>query len=168
MKMYKNYIPFLTIKDIYAGIKRGILPPDSAVKYAECYAAVCPDTDSEIIIKLLIADSDEEVAALLGRRFGKTSARPEKSIEKLLFVTLNELSNQFDGDELLDAIESVYADFDYPPELNEFISYMPADNSDYAPSAHTHDENVRHIVDSFNAYLTHKAKTLGYQPPGEN
>ena len=166
--MYKNYIPFLTIEDIYTGIKCGVLPPGSAVEYAECYAAVCPDTDIKIIIELLIADDDEEVAALLGHCFGKTSAHSEKSIEKLLFVTLNELSNQFDGDELLDAIESVYADFGYPPELNEFILYMPADSSDYDPSAHTHDENVRHIVDSFNAYLTHKAKALGYQPPDEN
>ena len=87
MKMYKNYIPFLTIKDIYAGIKRGILPPDSAVKYAECYAAVCPDTDSEIIIKLLIADSDEEVAALLGRSEAAVSAhlsRGRKSLRQTL------------------------------------------------------------------------------------
>ena len=168
MKMYKNYIPFLTIEDIYAGIKRGILPTDSAVEYAECYAAVHPDTDSEIIIELLIADSDEEVAALLGRHFKKTSACSEKSIEKLLFVTLNELSKRLGGDELLDAVESVYADFGYPPELSEFILYMPNNNSDYDTSTHTHDENVRHIVDSFRAYLNRKSKALGCQPTGEN
>ena len=50
----------------------------------------------------------------------------------------------FETNALLEFAEEVYADFDYPEDMNSFIKYMPV-SDDYNPSLHTEEENLKHF-----------------------
>lgn len=43
-----------------------------------------------------------------------------------------------------EAIDMVYADFDYPEEVESLVSYMPSTDG-YNPLAHTEEENKNNL-----------------------
>ena len=49
-------------------------------------------------------------------------------------------------------VEAIYADFDYPPEIEGFVRYMPVTDG-YDPSAHTKDENENRLFGKWRVYL---------------
>jgi len=53
--------------------------------------------------------------------------------------------------ELLEKIAEVYADFNYTPDMEEFIYYMPAKN--YVPSRHSFQENEDRSINLFYKFL---------------
>lgn len=52
----------------------------------------------------------------------------------------------------LGGVETIYADFDYPPEIEGFVRYMPVTDA-YDPSAHTKDENENRLFGKWREYL---------------
>lgn len=52
----------------------------------------------------------------------------------------------------LGGVEIIYADFDYPSEIEGFVRYMPV-NDAYDPSAHTKDENENRLFGKWREYL---------------
>lgn len=60
--------------------------------------------------------------------------------------------------ELLEKIAEVYAEFNYPSEMEEFIYYMPAKN--YDPSQHSEHENEQRLLTLFNAFLEKEKNDL--------
>lgn len=77
----------------------------------------------------------------------------ELEIEKLRYIILNYLRNTIKDDtELLKKIEEVYADFNYPQDMETFITYMPANNS-YNLSANSLADNKKCMIDNLDKFL---------------
>lgn len=49
-------------------------------------------------------------------------------------------------------VESIYADFDYPEEMESFVRYMPAAEG-YNPQEHTYQENIDRLYENWSKYL---------------
>ncbi|MCY1354542.1 hypothetical protein D9M68_271760 [compost metagenome] len=57
-------------------------------------------------------------------------------------------------------IEYIYAEFDYPPEIEGFVSYMPASDG-YDPSQHSTEENRERLITNWGNYLSKTSHELG-------
>lgn len=58
------------------------------------------------------------------------------------------------GQELLDEIESIYSDFNYPEDMEPFIYYMP---NDFVTNS------AEDLIERFNKFLAVERKRLGLQ-----
>lgn len=71
---------------------------------------------------------------------------------KLRLCLLLELTQQIPNKrELLEKIAEIYADFNYPEDMEEFIYYMPAKN--YDPSEYSLQENENRLINLFYNFL---------------
>ena len=67
----------------------------------------------------------------------------------LRYALLASLSSQ--GQELLDEIEGIYADFNYPKDMEPFIYYMPSSDENSSTDS---------LIDLFRAFLTKEKNRL--------
>ena len=73
--------------------------------------------------------------------------------DKWLYLSLASLfENKEYMDDPLSVVEDIYADFEYPPEIQSFVRYMPATDN-YAPRDHTAEENNERLMGLFEAFL---------------
>lgn len=49
-------------------------------------------------------------------------------------------------------VETIYAEFDYPSEIESFVRYMPVTDG-YDPSIHSKNENEKRLFDNWRKYL---------------
>ena len=88
----------------------------------------------------------------------------ETSIRILRFLVLDSIEQRnVENRVVLETVESVYVDFNYPEEMNTFISYMPIEDEEYNPSNHTQEDNERRLVEKFNMFLESELKWLNTQ-----
>lgn len=85
------------------------------------------------------------------------SASPEENVviaqRKWLYLLLALLfENKENVPDPLGEVETIYADFDYPPEIEGFVRYMPVTDA-YDPSAHTKDQNENRLFGKWREYL---------------
>lgn len=92
------------------------------------------------------------------------SASPEEdgalSQRKWLYLLLAWLfENKESVPDPLGEVETIYADFDYPPEIEGFVRYMPVIDA-YDPGAHTRDENENRLFGKWREFLMATASEL--------
>lgn len=58
---------------------------------------------------------------------------------------------------LLEQIAIIYAEFDYPTDMENFIIYMP-NNDDHIRSYKTHDDNKKLLLCKLDAFIENKVK----------
>ncbi len=95
-----------------------------------------------------------QVGELL-RELANASPEEDSAIaqRKWLYLSLAWLfENKASIPDPLEGVESIYADFDYPPEVESFVRYMPVTDG-YDPSAHTKDENENRLFEKWREYL---------------
>jgi len=85
------------------------------------------------------------------------ASEPEKlrlmSIKKWLFlVLLWTFENKDLTDDPLAEVETIYADFNYPSEIENFVRYMPATDG-YDPSQHSQKDNENRLFENWRKYL---------------
>lgn len=85
------------------------------------------------------------------------SASPEDdgvfAQRKWLYLLLAWLfENKASVSDPLREVETVYANFDYPYEIESFVRYMPVTDG-YDPSVHTKDENENRLFGNWRKYL---------------
>lgn len=168
--MYKinfdKHFNMLNWSCIYWGIKEKLIEPENALMYANMIVKNNPDTDTPEIIELLIVDevNEDNVLPLIERMFsGKKELVDQKtiSVRTLRFIILFEIQkNITDNQELLDEIETVYADFNYPSDMDSFISYMPVQDDEYDVSKHSLKENEQRLIDKFNDFMNQEFGAL--------
>ncbi|GGY20439.1 DUF2247 family protein [Paludibacterium paludis] len=49
-------------------------------------------------------------------------------------------------------VETIYAEFDYPSEIENFVRYMPVTDG-YEPSLHSKAENEKRLFENWKKYL---------------
>ncbi len=76
------------------------------------------------------------------------------SKQKWMFLTILWLYENYatNINNFFDNIAEVYADFDYPEEISQFVGYMPP-NDGYDPSSHTLEENQKRMLQKCKEYL---------------
>lgn len=163
---FENHLNLINWSCIYWGIREQLIEPESAVLYANKVVENNPNTDTPEIIELLITDSanDDNVLPLIERMFSdKKELHNTKaiSVRTLRFIFLFEIQKSAkNNQDLLDKIESVYADFNYPSDMESFISYMPPEDDEYNVSEHSIQENKQRLTAKFNTFMNEEFKAL--------
>lgn len=163
---FDKYFNFLNWSCIYWGIHEQLIEPENAVLYANKVIEINPDISTPEIVELLILEENEKeiVLSLIEKIIDDKKELMDKkndSLRALRFVLLLELQkNATNNQTLLDAIDEVYADFDYPQDMEAFISYMPVQDDGYDVSAHSSEENVQRLIQNFNNFLDRERKQI--------
>jgi hypothetical protein len=83
------------------------------------------------------------------------------SVKKWLFLTLAWIFDQKDRiDDPLGDVEKVYADFDYPIDIENFVRYMPVTDS-YDPRQHGGQQNENRLFTNWKEYLDATWREVG-------
>lgn len=140
--------------DMKWGYEKNIITPDAPIQKAERTVLAGCYNDTELEMSFLYPDDTQELISLLGHLCG-TSGQDDDSVSKgkWLFITLSWLwVNRSKFADPLAEVEAVYADFDYPKEMDGFIRYMPPVDG-YDPSIHTDEENYKNLMSKWEWFL---------------
>ncbi|PAE08368.1 hypothetical protein CHI12_06635 [Terribacillus saccharophilus] len=149
-------------RTIFTGFKMHILKSEDITNYAVEYLTIHPETENENIIQLAWGghqlDSDSLLSNILQDYYNSdlNIENDEWHIEKrkwrFCILTLLKIKYQDNSEELLNIITEVYADFNYPEDMDSFINYLtPKDG--YDPSKYSKEENVSRLISLFNEFL---------------
>ncbi len=147
--------------DIYFGIVNDFLELESVREYAIRYLEANADYTEEMMELLWSNDDRSSTIQIMKQIIDKeddiqssvASVKWQYSIIKSLLyqrLSFEELSSKLDG---------IYADFNYPQDMEEFVSYMPT-KDDYNPTEHTKGENEKRILKKVDSFLQRKKKEL--------
>ena len=126
------------------GIQAGLLPA-SAVPEFEEYMITNKGVDG--VPELLIFEgSSEEAIAVLSKAGYVDDGRGRDILRYAILASLDS-----EGQELLDDIESVYADFGYPRDMEPLIYYMPSEG----------DSSTDDLVKRYREFLVSEGARLG-------
>ena len=145
---------------LFIGLKLDLINSSQIANYAMQYLAEHHTETNQFIVELAsIKDTTFSVDKLLEHLIENCTpgtSEWNKEERKLRFCLLLDLQkNILDAELLLEKIAEVYAKFDYPPDMEEFIYYMSAKN--YDPSQYSITDNRQRLLILFNAFL-HKEK----------
>ena len=154
---FDNYFKLLNWNIIFWGIKADIISAKSAIDYANALIKRNILKNETLLISLLILDNicKEEVLKLIINIKTNENFNEDESLRILRYIILDNIQESIkDNKEILNNIENVYADFDYPSDMDSFISYMPANDYGYDVSEHTQEENEQRLIKKFNLFLS--------------
>ena len=130
---------------IVYGIKSGLLPASAASDFGE-YRMVRYGEEGSIDLLIFEGSPEEAVKALAAAGY----ADDGQGFDVLRLAVLSSLGSS--GQDLLDDIEGVYADFGYPSDMEPFIYYMPNDSGESSPEA---------LIGRFHAFVASEKERLG-------
>jgi len=155
-------IPFDFIDEIFHlswcevkwGYENNLITSDVPIKKAEKNVLAENYTKPELELSFVTLDESNQVAPLLNELCSELEREDDLTIKKKwLFIVLSWLwSNRNSLEDPLAEVEIIYADFDYPSEIDGFIKYMPTSDS-YDPSTHSQMENINHLMENWKLYL---------------
>lgn len=120
----------------------------SACVASEYEAWAIENHEIEGNLSLLVTSDDKNESLRQLRKAGYTDDGTGQDV--LRYAILASLKSQ--GEKLLDDIETVYADFDYPADMEPLIYYMPCKDG---------STNRKSIVAKFDAFLAGEKGRLG-------
>ncbi len=87
--------------------------------------------------------------------------------KKWLYLTLSWMfEHRTEIDDPLTEVESVYANFDYPEEIENFVRYMPpTDGVD--PKSYSKEENEQRMMEKWRWYLDQARTKFGKKPSAD-
>lgn len=148
--------PDLNWLELQWGFDRGWLSESAVVDLAVARLSEDGEQAPEIV-ELASLGSRElvEVGSILAK-LAETEKRtaanrgPERAWLRIilawLFAQRDEIADP------LGAVEEIYADFGYPPEISHFVRYMPPDDG-YVPQAHTPEQNMDRLYCKWREFL---------------
>jgi|26BtaG_2_1085354.scaffolds.fasta_scaffold16958_2 hypothetical protein len=125
----------LTWNDISWSYKNNILDLEYVEHYVNNLLNSGNDTDFNLSVYLDFAEGSEyDVASRMDNLFKILSENKKDIISKrwlyiilkYIYITRNSYENPFQ------LIDDIYADFDYPTDIESFVSYMPINENDLA------------------------------------
>jgi hypothetical protein len=150
----------LTWADLLWGYRRSFLSWRDLVHAAEKKVAEGSSNDLEIELASVDKESVWKVSELAERLAAKDDGTQNQSKMKWLFLVLAWLfEKRFELDDPLGKVEEIYADFDYPSEIESFVRYMPPTDG-YAPQEHSKEENYTRLIRKWGEFLENFRKQL--------
>lgn len=113
------------------------------------------DSSNELEIELANASKDSvwkvsELALALAQQGGNSE---ELSKQKWLFLSLAwAYENREKIPDPLGAVETIYADFDYPSSIESFVRFLPPSDG-YDPTQFSHEQNHQHLIKQWSEFL---------------
>ena len=157
----KNNIKSLSWESIFCGIDKELICPDIAVEYANYSAENLLEVSAEII-ELMILDIAEKdtVLSIISDFAPKTKRCLNNCLRELRYVVLLELwQEENDKRRLSSIIDQVYSDFEYPSDMDSFVSYMPAKDG-YDVSSYSEEENIAQLIENFESFMQSEKEWL--------
>jgi len=143
--------------DVKWGYENNLIASDVPIKMAEQIVLTGSYIDSELELSFLMPESSNEVSLFLEKLCTGFEQDNDSTIrQKWLFIVLSWLwNNRASFADPLSEVEIIYADFDYPAEIEGFVKYMPPSDG-YDPSTHSQTENMNHLMENWVNYLEEK------------
>ncbi|MDI3438735.1 DUF2247 family protein [Erwinia sp. V90_4] len=140
--------------DIKWGCENNLITSDVPIKKAEKNVLTGSYTNPELELSFVILGEVNHVSPFLKELCSELELKDDQMTKKKwLFIVLSWLwNNRNSFEDPLAEVEKIYADFDYPSEIEGFIKYMPPSDG-YDPSKHSHMENINHLMDKWKNYL---------------
>ena len=141
---------------IYYGIKHNLLGIESAREYVfkkiEEKEAL---SDEELELAWKVNDSLEVLEKI--EKIPNIQLNSEKQMEiaknKIRIAIIANLREcEKNISKLFEEVNLIYEVFDYPLDMESFISYMPT-NDDYIPNEHTQEENERRLLSKLDLFI---------------
>lgn len=158
MELIRLEIPSSFIKERVAlswtevcfGLENELLDPSAPVDLAVAQAIEL-ETPPSALVELAGASRGDPVLDLVKLLAGREPRPPDNTIrDKWLYLTLAWIYEHRDEySDPLQAVENVYADFDYPSQIAGFVRYMPMKGADLGSKA----ANERRLYDRWEEFL---------------
>ncbi|WP_142779261.1 DUF2247 family protein [Agrobacterium sp. T29] len=155
--------PFIKLNwiDIQWAVNFGLIDERFAIQFAESRIQSGSYSEEEISLALQEFENESNITALLVTL--ASSNLPDTGFDskrKWLFIALSYLFNHRSAySDVFSCIEEVYADFDYPACMDEFVPYMPPKDG-YDPTSHSLEENRSRLLMKWENYLNQEKETL--------
>ncbi|CAM2897557.1 DUF2247 domain-containing protein [Hathewaya histolytica] len=156
--LFKNCNLKMTWSDVHWGIKEFLLDIESVSKFAEEYLTNDSQTCIDEIYELAWRTKDRELTlsllnSVLKKLPEQNTQDNETTIRRWRYCIIKTLrEHESNNSNLLDKMEIVYPDFNYPVEMRGFIKYMPPDD-DYNPCKYGVEENEQHMIDKIDDFI---------------
>lgn len=141
---------------VYHGIKKNILDTDIAQEFA-CRKLEHDEQLSEEELELSWNSNNRLDVLELIEKILDSQGNVEESIERAkdkiriaIIIYLRETEK--DKARLLERIDMIYADFDYPEDMDKFISYMPFCD-EFIPASRTVEDNRNYLLSKLDNFI---------------
>ncbi|SFS54861.1 hypothetical protein SAMN04488601_1011568 [Paenibacillus sp. 453mf] len=149
---YVDKLTNLTWNDVSFAIENGFMSRISAIEHAFEIISKEPNPSKDVIDLTWLKD-DKGVLYYLDRIISSTERDYNGSKKKFLYLILSWLyEHKTQYSDPLGMVEVIYADFDYPTEISEFVRYMPSQK----PISDLYEENIAQLFREWKSYLTHE------------
>lgn len=163
LNIFDKYNINITWSDVYYGVDKNLLDLNCVSEYA----VRCLETetnDSQEIIDLAWESGDRlyllETMADIIHRESQLEAHQFQSVIKWQYCIIKNLKDvQKNFIELSNSLDEIYADFDYPEDMEEFVSYMPIKDG-YKPKEHSKEENIQRKINKIDEFLDKKIREI--------
>lgn len=141
---------------VYWGIKNKILNVDIAQDYV-CRKMEQDDVVSEEELELAWKSDDLveileniEQIPLFQNNLDENLIEAKNKIRVAIIIFLRKTEN--DIAKLIEKTDMVYADFDYPQDMENFISYMPIAD-EYISAKHSWEDNRKYLLNKLDIFI---------------
>lgn len=120
----------LTWSDLLFALEHDLMAKNAAVKYA--YDVIeKEEKPTQTVLALAWVNNEEEMDFYLNELTNQIVEQEENtSQEKFLYLLLNWIfEHKEQCSDPLQMVETIYADFDYPEKISNFVRYMPSSES---------------------------------------
>jgi hypothetical protein len=156
----REYV-FLSWRDALWGYEHQLICWSDIVAMAEDRLSLVPDNSTELELAFLGKSDTQQIGELL-RDLSNNEPDDGGNLtdKKWLFLVLAWLfKNKEAVADPLAEVASIYADFNYPTEIESFVNYMPVTDG-YDPSNHSIEENKARLYSKWEEYLSKTKRTL--------
>lgn len=154
---------------LYVGLKMDVIKINDITNYAVEFLANHQEINNPSIIQLAWGGEDIDYVCLLENILNDSNIKElnldsdvweiEKRKWRFGILTYLNIKHQDDYEELLNKIAEVYADFNYPEDMDSFINYLtPQDNTN--PSLYSKEENITRLINLFYDFLNKEHRCL--------
>ncbi|MRS17321.1 DUF2247 family protein [Enterobacteriaceae bacterium RIT691] len=153
----------LSWNDIKWGCDHNLITSDVPIKKAEEKVLSGTYTTVELEMSFLMPKDTSDVAKLLNTICLDDAIEDEKLNRKWVFISLLWLwVNKEKYKNPLDEVEKIYADFDYPIQIESFVQYMPPTDGPH-PTQYTGQENIERLLGNWKKYLQMESLTFEFK-----
>lgn len=140
--------------DIKWGYENNLITSELPIKKAESAVLTGNYKAPELELSFVLPGQSDRIVLFLKELCSEPELEDDSTVKKKwLFIVLYWLWNNLDNfKDPLDEVEKIYADFDYPSEIEGFVKYMPPSDG-YDPSIHTQVENINNLMNNWKIYL---------------
>jgi hypothetical protein len=149
----------LSVDDLRYGFERGWLRAATVIDLAVHEVERGSDEPLLLEVASLLRDDVDDLPDVLAQLDSPDHIHdPRESARKWLYLELQAAYDQReDLDDPLGVVKQVYADFDYPPSVEDFVRYMPLRPGDEAGEAA--------LIERWGQFLRSERDALGVGTP---